>query len=129
MINNGIYFNQTISSSDYTISGYGSIFTSLYPYNVGKKGVSYRKLFSKIPNYIIHLKNSGYSTYATMDSNFLKLGFSEYFENNDLGYDRTTTGLFEGLEQWNHSDKWKKYCQIYSSQNEVNSVLEDSVNF
>jgi len=99
MINNGIYFNQAISSSDYTISGYGSIFTSLYPYNAGKKGVSYHKLFSKVPNYITHLKNSGYSTYATMDSNFLKLGFSEYFENNDLGYDRTTTGLFEGLEE------------------------------
>jgi arylsulfatase A-like enzyme len=99
MINNGIYFNQAISSSDYTISGYGSIFTSLYPFNAGKKGVNYHKLFSKVPNYITHLKNNGYHTYATMDSNFLKLGFSEYFENSDLGYDRTTTGLFEGLEE------------------------------
>lgn len=99
MIQQGIYFDQTISSSDYTISGYGSIFTSLYPINAGKKGVNYHKLFSKVPNYISHLKNFGYHTYATMDSNFLKLGFSEYFENNDMGYDRTTTGLFEGLEE------------------------------
>ena len=59
---------------------------------------------------------------------FLKLGFSKYFKNNDLGYDRTTIRLFEGLEQWYHSVKWKKYCQICSSQNEVNSVLEASVN-
>lgn len=99
MIKDGTYFNQAISSSDYTISGYGSIFTSLYPVNAGKKGVSYHKLFSKVPNYITHLKKHGYHTLATMDSNLLKFGFSEYFENTDLGYDRTTTGLFEGLEE------------------------------
>ena len=99
MIQDGTYFNQAISSSDYTISGYGSIFTGLYPVNAGKKGVSYHKLFSKVPNYITHLKKYGYHTIATMDSNFLKFGFSEYFDNTDLGYDRTTTGLFEGLEE------------------------------
>ena len=56
MINNRIYFNQAIISADYTISRHGSIFTSLYPYNANKKGVSYHKLFSKVPNYITHLK-------------------------------------------------------------------------
>ena len=49
MIQDGTYFNQAISSSDYTISGYGSIFTGLYPVNAGKKGASYHKLFSKVP--------------------------------------------------------------------------------
>lgn len=33
-----------------------------------------------------------------------------------------------GLEQWNHSEKWKKYCQICSSQNNLNSLLEARVN-
>lgn len=99
LIQKGIYFDQAISSSDYTISGYGCIFTGLYPINAGKKGMTYYKLFSKVPNYISHLKNYGYHTYATMDSNFLKLGFSEYFENDDSGYDRVSTGLFEGLEE------------------------------
>lgn len=99
MIKNGIYFDNAFSSSDYTVTGYGSIFTGLYPYNAGRKGVSYHKLFSKVPNYVTQLKNHGYHTYATIDSDLLKFGFSDYFENDDMGYDRTSTGLFEGLEE------------------------------
>ena len=52
LISKGVYFEQTISSSDYTITGYGSIFTGLFPIDAGISGMSYHKIFSKVPNYI-----------------------------------------------------------------------------
>ena len=97
LINKGVYFEQTISSSDYTITGYGSIFTGLFPINAGISGMNYHKIFSKVPNYISLLQHYGYHTYATMDTWSTKLGFSSFFENDDQEYDRTKTNLFDGL--------------------------------
>ena len=45
LINQGIFFKNAFSSSDYTITGYGSIFTSLYPFNAGILGMNYHKIF------------------------------------------------------------------------------------
>ena len=45
LISKGVYFEQTISSSDYTITGYGSIFTGLFPINAGISGMNYHKIF------------------------------------------------------------------------------------
>ena len=57
LINQGTYFSQNFCSSDYTISGYGTIFSSLFPINAGIAGMNYHKIFSKVPNYITQLKN------------------------------------------------------------------------
>ena len=57
LISKGVYFQQAISSSDYTITGYGSIFTGLFPINAGISGMSYHKIFANVPNYIDLLKN------------------------------------------------------------------------
>ena len=99
LIHNGTYFSNTFSSSDYTITGYGSIFTGMYPINAGKDGMSYHKIFSKHPNFLNLLQKNEYHTYATMDSGLIELGFDVHFENEDQGYDRTSTNLFEGLEE------------------------------
>ena len=97
LISKGVYFEQTISSSDYTITGYGSIFTGLFPINAGISGMNYHKIFSKVPNYINLLHDFGYHTYATMDTSSTKLEFSSFFENDDQEYDRTKMNLFDGL--------------------------------
>lgn len=99
LIQRGIYFSNAFSSSDYTITGYGSIFTSRYPINAGLTGMNYHKIFSKNPNFISLLKENGYHTYTTMDNSFQNLGFSSYFENDDQGYDRVKINLFEGLDK------------------------------
>ena len=99
LIQDGTYFSNTFSSSDYTVTGYGSIFTARYPINAGLTGMNYHKIFSTNKNYISLLQDSGYHTYTTMDNSFQNLGFSSFFENEDQGYDRTTTNLFEGLDQ------------------------------
>lgn len=99
LTNHGIFFKNAFSSSDYTITGYGSIFTSLYPLNAGILGMDYHKIFSSVPNYLTKLKDYGYHNFCTIDSTFTKLGFSEFFENIDQGYDRTKINLFNGLDQ------------------------------
>ena len=97
LIKNGVYFSNAFSSSDYTVTGYGSIFTSKYPVNAGLTGMNYHKIFSKNQNFISLLQENGYHTYTTMDNSFQNLGFSSFFENEDQGYDRTKTNLFDGL--------------------------------
>lgn len=99
LIQSGTYFSNAFSSSDYTITGYGSIFTSKYPINAGLTGMNYHKIFSKTPNFISILKENGYHTYTTMDNSLQNLGFSSYFENIDQGYDRVKINLFEGLDK------------------------------
>ncbi len=96
LLKKGIYFEQTISSSDYTVTGIGSIFSGLYPIDAGKRGTSYHKIYSNILNYIDFFKKNGYHSYATMEESFTKLGFSDQFENNDQAYPRTMQ-LFNGL--------------------------------
>jgi arylsulfatase A-like enzyme len=96
LIQKGAYFNQNFGSSDYSVSGYGCIFSSLYPINAGISGMSYHKIFSKIPNYINQLKNSGYHAYSLVDTWSIKLGLAD-FENEDKDYDRATLNLFNGL--------------------------------
>lgn len=99
LIKKGISFNNAFSSSDYTITGYGSIFTGMYPINAGIEGMSYHNLFNHTPNLITKLQSNGYHCYATIDSGMTEIGFNVKFENNDVGYDRTTSNLFEGLEE------------------------------
>jgi arylsulfatase A-like enzyme len=97
LIKKGVYFNQAFSPSDYTVTGYGSIFTGCYPINAGIDGMSYHKIYSKYPNYLTKLKENGYHIYGTTESSMLKLGILPEFENGDCGYDRTTLNLFNGL--------------------------------
>jgi len=96
LLKKGIYFEQTISSSDYTVTGIGSIFSGLYPIDAGKLGTTYHKIYSNILNYIDFFKKNGYHSYATMYEVFTRLGFSDQFENKDQAYPRNMQ-LFNGL--------------------------------
>jgi len=111
LLKKGIYFEQTISSSDYTVTGIGSIFSGLYPIDAGKRGTSYHKIYSNILNYIDFFKKNGYHSYATMEESFTKLGFSDQFENNDQAYPRTMqlfNGLGEKIIEMLESNRMKK---------------------
>ena len=99
LIQKGVFFKQAISSSDYTITGYGSIFTGLFPIDAGISGMTYHKIFSKVPNFITLLEKNGYHTYATMDKWSTKIGFSSFFKDGLYEYDRTKMNLFDGLDK------------------------------
>ena len=96
IIDGGVYFEQNISSSDYTVTGIGSIFTASYPINAGLKGERYQKLYSEKDNYVEFLKRQGYNAYGTIAESVAELGFSQLFENNDQTYPNSLR-LFDGL--------------------------------
>ena len=96
IIDESVYFEQNISSSDYTVTGIGSIFTASYPVNAGLKGQVFQKLYSEKDNYVEFLKKQGYNAYGTIAESVAELGFSQLFENNDQTYPNSLR-LFDGL--------------------------------
>jgi len=86
LINNGAYFTQAVSSTDYTMSAVSSIFTSRYPFGVGETKQYYYKIHSNETSYINQLKENGYHSYAVMHTALDAMGFSSYFENTDQAY-------------------------------------------
>jgi arylsulfatase A-like enzyme len=96
LIDQGAYFKQNISPSDYTVTGIGSIFTGCYPFDAGLKAQSYQKLYSKQTNYVEFLKQNGYHAYTTMAESVSELGFSKLFDNIDQSYPNSLR-LFDGL--------------------------------
>ena len=80
LINNGIYFSQAISSVASSAAALGTIFTGLFPFKTGMGDKSYKKLNSKIPNFIEHLKNNGYNTHASASEINSLLGLTADFD-------------------------------------------------
>jgi len=80
LINNGIYFSQAISSVASSAAALGTIFTGLFPFKTGMGDKSYKKLNSKIPNFIEHLKNNGYNTHASTSEINSLLGLTADFD-------------------------------------------------
>lgn len=86
LIKQGVYFQQTFSSTDYTFGALGSIFTSQYPFGAGESKKEYFTIHSFVDNYINHLKKNDYHTFATMHTALSTYGFSANFENKDQEY-------------------------------------------
>jgi len=96
LINNGIYFSNAISSSDYTGPVVQSIFTARFPFGCGTKKENYHKIYSKATSYLTILKENGYHAYATMEKALCDQGWDEPYENNDIGFE-ATTNVYNGL--------------------------------
>lgn len=86
LINKGVFFQQTFSSTDYTFGALGSIFTSQYPFGAGESKEKYYNIHSFDDNYINHLNKNDYHTFATMHTALSTYGFSSNFENKDQEY-------------------------------------------
>jgi len=91
LINNGIYFSQTISTSDTTGLSIGSLVTAKYPF---KTGITH---FSYDPNTISYfqiLKDNGYEIYATVpDSSFFLKMTSNFPKTDSYVYDKRESWL------------------------------------
>ena len=96
LIKNGIYFSQTIGSSDYTGPAIQSIFTARFPFGCGKSKESYYKIYSKSTSYLTLLKDNGYHAYAIMHSSLGDQGLYEPFENTDLSH-KESENIHNGL--------------------------------
>ena len=93
LIENGVLFNQTISSSDGTELSFASMFTSKYPSQIGLNDKILTKIPSTIPNMFSLLKENGYHTYGNLPNEIIK-----NFENSDFEYDPKFR-LYDGLGQ------------------------------
>ena len=101
LIKKGIYFENAFSSSDYTITGYGSIFTGKYPINAGKDGMSYHKIFSDSSNLITILQNNGDNGIEVYNSChiYLNEGVRLINNNNDgVSIGRNSSASIENIE-------------------------------
>src|SRR3990172_2465919 len=65
--NDGIFFTQAYSSSDYTGPCIQSIFTSRYPFGCGTTKDSYDKIYSNSTSQLTIIKELGYHLYAILE--------------------------------------------------------------
>ena len=94
--NNGIYFEQAISSVASTGIAMSSIFTGLFPFKIGMSGNNYNVLDSNLSNFIKIFKDSGYIASATAPEIASDFGLICDFENPDMSYNNYFS-LFDGL--------------------------------
>ncbi len=94
LIENGVYFDQAISSADGTFASMGSIFTSQYPF---KTGITWAQNHSKAKKHFENLKIYGYNVYVTAPNyNFFETITKNYPEKNITIHD-PQMGLFDGV--------------------------------
>lgn len=80
LIKQGTYFSQAITCAPSTLPSLGSIFTSCYPFESTIRDKKNFIFNSQIPNYLNHLKNVGYTTYAFIPEIINHYGFGKLFD-------------------------------------------------
>tara|TARA_Y100001936_G_scaffold208783_1_gene214464 strand:- start:4723 stop:6081 length:1359 start_codon:yes stop_codon:yes gene_type:complete len=96
LIQDGTYFEQTISSAASTILAVSSLLTGIYPFKLGLGGTNYKKYPSESNNIAKILNEHGYTTYATAPEVATDFGLVCDFKNPDTAYDNYYS-LFAGL--------------------------------
>jgi len=96
MKNNGVLLTNITTTAPYTFASLNSIFTGLFPSNMGMSGSNFTVLDSNIPNFIKFFKENGYSVFATAPEIASDFGLICDFENPNMGYNNYFS-LFDGL--------------------------------
>jgi len=121
LIQNGIYFNQTISSGISSTPAVSSIFTSLYPFESLILDRNLFKINPRISTYIYKLRDEGYKTFAIVQDVLTHIGFQNIFGDNLVIYNHAKEKLWSGLgkkilEDFDFIKKqepWFCYMQFY----------------
>ena len=130
LISDGVYFNQTISSSDGTRTCVGSILTADYPFRTGLNTFYNHK---KSTRYFDHLKKQGYSLFATTPDVDFWQTLTKNFDGKDL-FPKPYEYLFGGtgkkilkrLEQISDFQPWIYYVHIMDLHRSVNFSLPEN---
>jgi len=120
LIENGVYFNQAISSADSTEVSMSTIFSGLYPFNCTVRGgIWYTKLANNIFSFITLFKNHGYQAHATIPEMWNSQYFNYGFENEDKTYpvfNKLNTGIgekiLEKFDSKNMKEPWIYYIHL-----------------
>ena len=96
LIKSGIYFKNSISSTDITGYSVRSIFSSRFPFGCGKNKEKVEKTYSEKTSYLTTLKKSGFHLYAHMGQAIFNQGYQNVFENNDV---TSVNSVYGGLSE------------------------------
>ena len=99
LIKQGSYFNNSITTSDFTKPAMQSIFTAKNPVGCGDLNDNYYyKLLSEESNLLKILKKNNYHLFGTMENILCLEGLNKEMENADAGF-KDTLNLHNGLEE------------------------------
>ena len=119
LIQNGVYFNQAICAAPVTFTSLSSLFTGLH---ASEAVILNNRIFTinqKRKNYVEHLKENGYTTYAFLPVSAY-MGPGQIFKENVYKYPYTDT-LFNGngklivekLKENSLREPWFYYMHFY----------------
>ena len=97
LIKKGVYFSNTITTSQYTAQVMQSIFTARFPV-VGSTTKKLHKKMNSKTSPLLLLKNYGYKTAATVQEDVFLHGLSETFDNEDVSF-KGEDNLYNGLAE------------------------------
>ena len=120
LIQNGVYFNQTICSAPVTPTALSSLFTGLYPSEAIILNNEIFTINQAHKNYVQHLKEIGYTTYAFLPEATYLFEQGRIFQENVYKYPYTDT-LFNGngklivekLKENHLREPWFYYLHLY----------------
>jgi arylsulfatase A-like enzyme len=123
LLNNGTYFNQTVSSASVTIPSMSGIFSALYPFECLQLDDTLIRFNSKLKNFPKYFSEQKYFTIATIPESFSHTGLNEIFEKiHEYNFPST---LFDGLGDEilknisELSDPWLYYVHLSDFHNEI----------
>lgn len=115
----GTLFLNAVTSADGTTLSIGSLFTSLYPFETGLGGNSFKKWDHNIQNHISKLNTLEYETIATVPEPMVSFGLVENFSDFNHTYDvfyRLKDGLgdeiLEKLDSFTSKSNWFYYLHL-----------------
>ena len=119
LIQNGMYFSQTICSASVSCPSVSSMFTSLYPFEAIILDGNHFKLNPKITTFIKKLIEYEYNAYAIIPELISYMGLNQVFENHIETYSSSST-LYDGLgdriisklESMSLKDPWIYYLHL-----------------
>ena len=120
LIQNGVYFNQTICSAPVTPTALSSLFTGLYSSEAIILNNEIFTINQARKNYVQHLKEIGYTTYAFIPEPTYLFEQGRIFDENVFKHPYTDT-LFNGngklivekLKENSLRDPWFYYLHLY----------------
>lgn len=120
LIDNGIYFSQTISAAPTTIPSLSSIFTGRYPFSCLTLDKDLYRMQADIPTFINIMNDNNYKTYALIPNALSHMGLQRVFGDNLETYDYELTlydelgeRILNKLSILNKSTPWFYYIHIY----------------
>ena len=117
IINKGLFFPNTITSTDATDPGLGCIFTGTYPFN---NGITFYKNHKKANFFFNILKNNGYHLYSMLPNKAFFNTLSDSFDNSEkyeidpyvLLYQGTGEKIIKTLKSKSLAEPWIYYIHI-----------------